>query len=220
MSERKTAADLAREFGIDPKTLRAALRRIDHGWHERNSPWAAETGTWEYTSMVSALAGIVARKAAKGDYKSSRKMAAGRRRSGSDEHYVIDLCDQILGQKASRGHRFDFLRGDAAAGRVGRSLPVDAYYEGLSLVVEYRERQHSEAVAFFDRRATVSGVGRGKQRVLYDQRRRDVLPQHGIRVVELDYSEFAHDRQKRLLRTAEDRSVIEKRLASLARQPR
>ncbi|WP_309751901.1 hypothetical protein [Novosphingobium sp.] len=43
-------------------------------------------------------------------------------------------------------------------------LPVDAWYPELALVIEYRERQHSEAVKFFDQRETVSGVGRGEQR--------------------------------------------------------
>ena len=30
-------------------------------------------------------------------------------------------------------------------------LPVDAYYEELNLVVEYREKQHTEEIKFFDR---------------------------------------------------------------------
>ena len=47
----------------------------------------------------------------------------------SDESYIIDICDQLLEQKAKRQHRFEFLRGDP--GRNGRTarLPVDAYYE-------------------------------------------------------------------------------------------
>ena len=44
-------------------------------------------------------------------------------------------------------------------------------------MIEYCERQHTEAVAFFDHneRLTVSGVTRGEQRKIYDQRRRDLL---------------------------------------------
>ncbi len=76
-------------------------------------------------------------------------------RKDSDEFYVIDLCDEVLGLKASRQHTFDFLRGD---GTPGRRLLVDAYYPELNLVVEYRERQHSESVAFFDKKNAVSGV--------------------------------------------------------------
>ena len=101
-------------------------------------------------------------------------------RKNSDEHYVIDLCDEILGLKASRQHTFDFLRGD---GEPGRKLPVDAYYPNLKLVVEYKERQHTESVAFFNKKTTVSGVSRDEQRRIYDQRRRNVLPKHGIQLI-------------------------------------
>ena len=66
-----------------------------------------------------------------------------------DEDYVIDLCDEVLGLKASRQHRFDFLTGDT-----GCKLPVDAYYEEKKLVVEYHEKQHTEDVPFFNRKKT------------------------------------------------------------------
>jgi len=128
-----------------------------------------------------------------------------------DEFYIIDLCDRVLGIKAKRQHRFDFLRGDS-----GRKLPVDAYYEiskDLKLVVEYREMQHTETVAFFDRRMTCSGCNRAQQRKLYDQKRRDVLPQHGISLIELDYTSFQHDKQRRLKRSSVgDEEVIRKKL--------
>ena len=52
-------------------------------------------------------------------------------RNDSDEFYVINLCDEVLGANASRQHTFDFLRGD---GTPGRWLPVDAYYPELNLV--------------------------------------------------------------------------------------
>ena len=118
-------------------------------------------------------------------------------RKDSDEFYVIDLCDEVLGLTASRQHTFDFLRGD---GTPGRKLPVDAYYPELNLVVEYRERQHTESVDFFDKKTTVSGVSRAEQRRIYDQRRRDILPKNGIRLVEISYSDLKHDRRKRLVR--------------------
>src|ERR1700685_2034612 len=128
-----------------------------------------------------------------------------------DESYVIDMCDRVLRLKAQRQHRFDFLRGDS-----GRRLPVDAYYEigaNRKLVIEYREMQHSEAVAFFDKRLTCSGCSRAEQRRRYDELRRNILPQHGIRLIELDYSLFQHTSQKRLKRdTANDEAVIRERL--------
>jgi hypothetical protein len=129
-------------------------------------------------------------------------------RQTRDEFYVIDLCDTVLGMKASRQHRFPFLKGDAST-----LLPVDAYYSSLQLVVEYREKQHTEAVRFFDRRITASGVNRGEQRRIYDERRRQVLPKHGIRLVELSYSDFEHNSRKQLLRRYEaDLEVVRKAL--------
>lgn len=130
------------------------------------------------------------------------------KRSHSDENYIIDLCDEVLNQKAIRQNRFDFLVGDS-----GSKLPVDAYYPELNLVVEFKERQHTEEVTFFDKRQTVSGVGRGEQRRRYDQRRRDVLPQHGIKLIELDYSFFEHTRGKKLTRNKEaDLAILIKKL--------
>ena len=129
-------------------------------------------------------------------------------RSNSDESYVIDLCDEVLKLKALRQHRFEFLKGDS-----GTKLPVDAYYPTLNLVVEFKEKQHTEEVKFFDRKQTISGVGRGEQRKLYDQRRRDLLPQQGINLIELDYSDFEHTRNKKLARNREkDLKVIIKKL--------
>lgn len=112
-----------------------------------------------------------------------------------DETYVIDLCDEVLGRKASRQHRFPFLLGDS-----GKSLPVDAYYAEMNLVIEYCERQHSESVPFFDRRLTVSGVGRGEQRKIYDERRKEILPKYGIRLISISYSDFEYDSRKRIVR--------------------
>jgi len=89
----------------------------------------------------------------------------------SDESYIIDLCDRVLNLKAKRQHRFDFLRGDPGKNRRCAKLPVDAYYEELKLVVEYRERQHTESVPLFDKRLTCSGCAREEQRRRYDQRR-------------------------------------------------
>jgi hypothetical protein len=131
-----------------------------------------------------------------------------------DEDYVIDLCNEVLGVQAQRQHRFDFLRGDPGASGTGVRLPVDAYYTSLRVVVEYRERQHTEAVPLFDRRQTVSGMPRGEQRARYDELRRELLPTHGIELVEFSFSEFAHDRRKRLLRQrADDLAVVRRRLA-------
>lgn len=127
-----------------------------------------------------------------------------------DEDYVLDLCDEILQIKGSRQHKFDFLVGDS-----GRKLPVDIYYPTLNLVIEYREYQHSNEVLFFDKpdKMTVSGVSRGEQRKIYDQRRRDVLPKQGIQLIEIDFTDFAYDRKNRIVRDrAKDLEVVKNKL--------
>jgi len=131
----------------------------------------------------------------------------------SDESYILDLCDEVLGLTAVRQCRFDFLRGDPGKRGICAKLPIDACYEELKLAIEYRERQHSESVAIFDKRKTVSGVSRGEQRARYDQRRRDELPKHGIKLVELSYDNFQCDTRKRLIRDRpRDKQVIRDKL--------
>jgi hypothetical protein len=119
-------------------------------------------------------------------------------RTESDEAYVIDLCNEVLKQKALRQYRFDFLRGDS-----GVKLPVDAYYPDLNLVIEYRERQHTEEVKFFDKRITQSGVSRGEQRKQYDEKRRIEIPKNGLQLIEINYSDLEHTKSKRLMRNRE-----------------
>jgi hypothetical protein len=65
-----------------------------------------------------------------------------------------------------------------------------------------------------DRCPTNSGVDGGARRVLYDQRRRDLLPRHGIALVQLSYADFPHDEHKRLhRRRVEDLAVVREVLA-------
>jgi hypothetical protein len=112
-------------------------------------------------------------------------------RVDSDEHYVLDLCDEVLGIPARRQQRFSWLRGDPSAKRPrGTELPVDAYWPDVGLVVEFQEEQHFRPVPFFDRRQTVSGVGRGEQRRRYDQRKHTEIPAHGLRLVVIEKSAF------------------------------
>ena len=133
------------------------------------------------------------------NYKGKKKRKS---RADSDEYYVIDLCDEVLGHKASRQHRFYFLTGDT-----GKRLPVDAYYEDLKLVVEYYERQHSEPIPYWDKKMTASGVTRQEQRKIYDERRKIILPQHGIALVVINYFDFGTS--KRILRNkASDIKVV------------
>jgi hypothetical protein len=121
-------------------------------------------------------------------------------RADSDEQYVLDLCDKILDKKSERQKRFTFLFGDPGLSGRRALLPVDAFYPDLKLAIEYREVQHSRPVGFFDKphRLTISGVHRGKQRSLYDQRRREVLPANGIQLVEIDSHALTADGRGKL----------------------
>lgn len=124
-------------------------------------------------------------------------------RAASEEAYVLDLLDHILGAPGLRQHRFDWLRGDPIRnGGRGRTLPVDAYWPDLGLVVEVYERQHDQPVAHFDKpeRLTVSGVHRGEQRRIYDARRCDLIPTHGLTLLIVRTAELAVDPRGRLLR--------------------
>lgn len=144
-----------------------------------------------------------------------------RARIDSDEHYVIDLCDEVIGERAIRQHRFEWLLGDPGKNGSSRRLPVDAFWPARKLVVEYRERQHDEPTPFFDKpsRFTVSGVHRGEQRKLYDQRREEVIPRQGIALVLINARDLDVDQRGRLRRNRDADLIAVRRIldASVAR---
>jgi hypothetical protein len=202
----KLTADSAKQKGIRDKIRKIGFYASDYGFRDG---YTVE----QFLSVAKITGGILHKPALQEKPLSIIKQTVQKTkptsaRSASDESYVIDLCDEVLKLKALRQHRFDFLKGDS-----GTKLPVDAYYPSLNLVVEFKEKQHTEEVKFFDRRQTVSGIGRGEQRKLYDQRRREVLPKQGIKLIELDYSDLEHTRGKKLIRNREeDLKVIIKKL--------
>jgi hypothetical protein len=137
-------------------------------------------------------------------------------RDNSDEAYVIGLCDRILRENASTQHRFDWLQGDPGTSGRRAKLPVDAYWPGHQLVVEYRELQHDQPMPHFDKpdRLTVSGVHRGEQRALYDARRDAEIPAHGLRLVVIRPADLDADGRGRLRRNEEaDMVALQKILA-------
>lgn len=135
-------------------------------------------------------------------------------RADSDEHYALDLCDEVLGVPGIRQARLDWLRGDPAP-RLPRGvkLPVDGYWPDLGLVVEFQEEQHSQPSPFFDRRHTVSGMGRGEQRRLYDERKRILIPEHGLKLVVIEKSEFTLKSRRIARDHARDLLVVRRHLA-------
>jgi hypothetical protein len=144
-------------------------------------------------------------------------------RGDSDESYVIGLCNEALGEQASTQHRFEWLLGDPDAGGRRATLPVDGYWPGHQLVVEYRELQHDQPVAHFDKpdKLTVSGVHRGEQRALYDARRDVEIPARGLRLVVIRPADLDADSRGRLRRNAiSDLEVIRRLLTRASDEDR
>jgi hypothetical protein len=132
-----------------------------------------------------------------------------------DQAYVTDLCDAVLCAPASREHRFEWLLGDPSP-NTGRQvkLPVDAYWESLGLVMEFQEEQHSRAVKLFDKPdvLTVSGVHRGEQRRLYDERKALLISENGLRLVVIHKTDFTLRRKHIEPDSARDMAVVRRAL--------
>lgn len=136
----------------------------------------------------------------------SKRQIGINKRVNNDENYILNLCDALLKDTASRQHRFPFLLGDFHRDKKSRTkLPVDGFYEKLNMVVEYHEKQHAEEVVDADKpvEKTISGVSRDEQRKIYNQRRRDVLLRKNINLVEVNFYAFENDSQSNIIRNKE-----------------
>lgn len=119
----------------------------------------------------------------------------------SDEKYILDLVAGILAEPDYRWqHRFPTLLGDPGKDGKRRPLPVDGFFPRHRLIVEYWEAQHSAPIPIMDEGMTVSGVSRGHQRRLYDQRRQAWADANGLQLVILDHRGFETNKQGRLQR--------------------
>ncbi|MCK9895186.1 hypothetical protein [Frankia sp. AgB32] len=185
-------------------------KRVWNAVHRFGPSWLRDTGS---LVLVSVLAGreavplIRARRAYPLSSAATWAVAPRRHnppmnRENSDEWYVLNLCADVLGEEVSRQHTFDWLLGDPDRAGRQRRLQVDGYWSKHRIVVEYREIQHDQPVAHFDKpdRLTVSGVHRGEQRAIYDRRRDELIPAHGLRLVVIRPSDLASTSQGRLRR--------------------
>lgn len=56
-------------------------------------------------------------------------------KSDTDEKYVLDLCDKVLGITSSRQPDLDF--------------PVGGYYDDFKIAVAYCEKQNTDSINYF-----------------------------------------------------------------------
>lgn len=122
-------------------------------------------------------------------------------RASSDEYYLINLCDELLQQSASRQHKFGFILGDYHKDEKTRTaLPVDAYYPTANLVLEFQQVVDDSIEFGKPGRNTISGVDRAEQRQIYALRKRKALLVKDIPLIEIDFTVFALDADNKLVR--------------------
>lgn len=129
----------------------------------------------------------------------SNKQRATLKRENSDEYYLIGLINELFGEKAIHQHTFNYLLGDFHRdGKTRTRLPVDAYYVKLNMVVEFFEKEDETSA---DANAiTISNVKRSEQRKKYTERKREVLKDKKVDLVEMDYDEFECNEDNKLVR--------------------
>lgn len=132
----------------------------------------------------------------------------------NDENYLIDLCDEILGKKCSRQHKFSFLLGDFHKdGKTKTALPVDAFYNDLNLVLEFLQSDKTYKNLDHADKKTISGVTREEQRILYHNRKVEGLKSKEINLIIIKYDLFTLDENHKIIRNEErDLATLEKAL--------
>lgn len=121
----------------------------------------------------------------------------------SDEYYLVNLCDELLKQKASRKHTFHTLVGNLHKKGKGRTkLPLDAYYEDLKLVLE-----------FFDKNGTKDELDDKEQArkakiKYYDQLKKKAILNKKLRLIEINYALFECNEVNKLVRNTENDMLV------------
>jgi hypothetical protein len=122
------------------------------------------------------------------------------------ENYAIDHVVAILGEQPdARNKRYDWARGDA-----GTRLPFDAVWESRRLIVEVDGGSTAGLSHTSTRQMslTVSGVHRGGQRRLYDDRKRTAAREQGYTVVVIPINGTAASRERNSSLRVSDRLKI------------
>ncbi len=140
------------------------------------------------------------------DTGETKKQKARITEANNDEHYIIDLCDELLGLEASRKHRFDFLLGDVHKnGKTQSKLPVDAYYEEQNLVLEMMESRDVDPIVIREKpsKKTREAVKRAKQIKIYQERKYKGLEAKEIGLILIRSDAFECNEHKLLMRDRE-----------------
>jgi hypothetical protein len=181
--------------------IRLVLRALDAENNLDKIPTvhAERKGIDTYWYLVRAGAKYVSKDVA---LPESKKEIARLKRINSDEYYLIGLCNELLNEKASHQHIFKFLLGDFHKDGISRTaLPVDAYYPKLKMLIELFEKEDETSLE--ESKRTISGVKRSEQRKKYAERKREVLKEKEIHLMEMDYDEFECDGAGKLVRNKE-----------------
>ncbi len=121
----------------------------------------------------------------------------------SDEFYLVNLCDELLEQKASRKHTFDTLVGNLHKRGKGRTkLPLDAYYGDLKLVIEFSREDEVFEELDSKQQARMIQIQR------YNQLKKKAILNKELRLMEIKYASFECDETNKLIRNAENDKLV------------
>lgn len=132
----------------------------------------------------------------------------------SDEFYLVNLCDELLEQEASRKHTFNTLVGNLHKRGKGRTkLPLDAYYENLKLVIEFLRKDKDFDALDKNEQARMIQVQR------YNQLKKKAIVQKDLRLIEINYAAFECDEAGKLIRNeAHDKLILKDILKDFLRK--
>ncbi|MEQ8241189.1 MAG: hypothetical protein RIA69_18385 [Cyclobacteriaceae bacterium] len=121
-------------------------------------------------------------------------------KSQSDEHYLINHCDDLLGVTALRNFKFNFILGNYHKdGKTRSSLPVSAYYPEHNLVIELIVPEDAISIDH-PKRQTPEGTKRAELMGIYAERKKRGLQEKGVNFIEIPYASFAIDESGDLVR--------------------
>lgn len=121
----------------------------------------------------------------------------------SDENYLLDLCDELLAQKASRKHTFDTLVGNLHKRGKGRTkLPLDAYYKDLKLVIEFFQKERSFEDLDEKEQARVTQIK------YYDELKKEAVLNKKFRYMKINYAQFECNENDKLIRNTENDTIV------------